>query len=300
MENIKIDSSSKLSEGEYFATVNDITIHYYVRGNGPVMLVPSPGWGPSVNYIMPLTACEQHCTVVYFDTRHSGKSTGPESADQYKLENFVADIEALRIYLGAPKIFIAGHSGGGHQVLAYAIEHSEHLLGVISIDAIAAADGVRAEEMMKRITKKKEEPFYLANPTYHDKATALMMSKDKAALTLKEVIGTMGAFYFYKPEMADEVFAGMEYNDDVFKYTQTTGFQGKNLLPDLHRITVPVLIIVGDDDFICDPITQGERMRENIASSKLEIIKNCGHMPWVEQPEAFNTVCEAWFKEQGL
>ncbi len=300
MENIKTDPSSPLLEGEHFAEVNGITIHYYVKGSGPVMLVPSPGWGPSVNYIMPLTVCEQHCTVVYFDTRHSGRSTGPDNADQYKVEHFVADMEALRIHLGAEKIFVAGHSGGGHQVLAYGIEHSDHLLGIISIDAIAAADGVRGEELMRRIVKKKEEPFYIANPGYHDKATALMMSKDKAAITLKEVIDTMGAFYFYKPEMAETVFTGMEYNDEVFKLTQTSGFQGKNLLPELNRITVPTLIIAGDDDFICDPITQGERMRDKIASSRLVVIENCGHMPWIEQPEAFNAACETWFQEQDF
>jgi proline iminopeptidase len=297
MKDIKTGPAAPLNSGEHFAEINGITIHYYVRGNGPVLLFPSPGWGPSVNYVIPLTSIEKHCTVVYFDTRHSGKSTGPEGAGHYKLENFVADIEALRIYLNQPKIFIAGHSGGGHQILAYGIEHNEHLLGIISIDAIAAADGARAEELMRRIERKKNEPFYLSNPGYHDKATALMMNTDKASTPLKDVISTMGAFYFYRPEMAAAAFANMDYNDDVFRYTQLSGFQGKNLLPDLHRITVPTLIIVGEDDFICDPITQGKRMHEQISLSHLEIIKESGHMPWIEQPDLFNSVIQNWFKE---
>jgi hypothetical protein len=139
-------NSSPLQQGVHFAGINGLTIHYYVSGRGPVMLIPSSGWGPSVNFVMPLPALERHCTTVYFDTRLSGQSTGPHDAQQYKLENFVADIEALRVYLGQDKIFVAGHSGGGHQVLAYGIAHSEHLLGLIAIDAIAAADGVRAED----------------------------------------------------------------------------------------------------------------------------------------------------------
>lgn len=296
MENFQSNTSTPLSSGEHFADVNGIKIHYYVRGNGPVLLFPSPGWGPSVNYVIPMNCLEKHCTVVYFDTRHSGKSTGPENSDGYKLDSFVSDIEALRIYFNQPKIFVAGHSGGGHQVLAYAVEYNERLFGIISIDAIAAADAVRAEEMMRRITKKKNEPFYIANPEYHDKATALMLNANKASLPLKEVISIMGAFYFYKPELASTVFENMEYNDDVFMYTQASGFQGKNLLPELHNISVPTLIIVGEDDFICDPISQGIRMNESIKSSRLEIIKESGHMPWIEQPELFNLVCEDWFK----
>lgn len=127
MENFQSDSSSPLTLSEHFANINGIVIHYYVRGDGPVLLFPSPGWGPSVNYVIPMNCLEKHCTVVYFDARHSGKSTGPENPESYKLENFVADIEALRIYLNQPKIFIAGHSGGGHQVLAYAIEYNDRL-----------------------------------------------------------------------------------------------------------------------------------------------------------------------------
>jgi len=295
MENLQSDSSSPLSFGEHFANINGIVIHYYVGGDGPVLLFPSPGWGPSVNYVIPMNCLEKHCTVVYFDARHSGKSTGPENPEGYKLENFVADIEALRIYLNQSKIFIAGHSGGGHQVLAYAIEYNDRLLGIISIDAIVAADSVRAEEMMRRITKKKNEPFYIANTGYHDRATELMLNSNKASLSLKEVISIMGAFYFYKPELAATVFENMEYNDEVFGYTQASGFQGKNLLPELYKITVPTLIIVGEDDFICDPLSQGLRMNERIKSSHLEIIIESGHMPWIEQPELFNSTCEAWF-----
>ncbi|WP_121809282.1 alpha/beta fold hydrolase [Mucilaginibacter kameinonensis] len=298
----KITIPNRLAEGEHFAEVNNIIIHYYVAGSGPVLLLPSPGWGPSVNYIMPLPLFEQYFTMVYFDTRHSGKSTGPEDSTQYALDNFIADIDALRIYLGQSKVYIAGHSGGGHQVLEYGIQHNENLSGIIAIDAIAATDELRAEEMMKRIMKKKTEPFYLENPEYYEKATAFMMGMgtDKTPRTLEEIIGTMGGFYFHDPSLAAKTFQNLDLNDTVFAYTNSNGFQGKNLLGDLHRITVPVLIIVGDDDFICDPVSQAARIRANIANSKLAVISNCGHMPWIEQPAEFYEQCETWFSEQQL
>ena len=234
---------------------------------------------------------------MYFDTRHSGQSTGPDDAQQYKLENFVADIEAFRVHLGQDKIFVAGHSAGGHQVLDYGIAHSEHLFGIVSIDAIAAPDDARSEEMMRRIGKKKTEPFYLAHPGYYDNAIALMTSPDRASLTIKQVIDATGGFYFYRPELAEAVFSKMETNDQVLKYTMQAGFQSKNLLPELPRISVPTLIIVGEDDFTCDPITQGQRMHEAMPTSKLVIIPESGHMPWIEQPAAFEAACEQWFEK---
>ncbi|MCR8557330.1 alpha/beta hydrolase [Mucilaginibacter sp. BJC16-A38] len=298
----KSEQLTKLSTGEHFAEVNNIVIHYHVAGAGPVLLLPSPGWGPSVDYIRPLTIFEQYFTMVYFDTRHSGQSTGPEDPEQYTLEHFVADIDALREYLDQPQIFVAGHSGGGHQVLEYGIRHSDHLSGIISIDAIAAADALRGAELMKRIAFKKDEPYYVNNPSVYEKASALMsiMGSDKAPKTLREIIDTMGCFYFHEPEKAKEIFSNLEFNDQVFGYVNAMGFQGKNLLPELHQIKAPVLIISGDDDFICDPMTQAVRIRAHIPSSKLVILDDCGHFPWIEQPRAFNEQCELWFNELGL
>lgn len=281
--------------GEHFTEINGNTLHYYVRGSGPVLLLPSPGWGPSVGYLMPQPALERHCTVVYFDSRHSGKSTGPDRPDQYTLENYVADIEALRVHLGAPKVFVAGHSAGGHQVLAYASEHPEKVLGVIAIDALAWADDVRAAEMFKMIEKRRTEPFYLAHPSYIDDAMALMSGAAGGAPTISDILAKTGAFYFHDPELATTALAGLEVDDDVLRYSQVSGFQTKNLLPGLGRITAPTLVVVGDDDFTCDPVSQAGRIHAALPSSALEIIAECGHFPWVEQPAAFDAVCEKWF-----
>ena len=55
--------------------------------------------------------------------------------------------------------------------------------------------------------------------------------------------------------------------------------------PTLTSITVPTLIIVGDQDAITPPDLARE-MHAKIAGSRLAIIKDAGHMPPVEQPHA--------------
>ncbi len=295
---MKKEIKQRLTLGEHFAEINNVRIHYYVAGCGPVMMIPSPGWGPSVNYIMPIPIFEKYFKVIYFDTRLSGKSTGPKDPQEYSLNKLVSDIEALRIYLGQEKIFLAGHSGGGHQVLEYAIQHNEKVAGLITIDAIAATDEMRSAELSSRIAKKKNENFYIQNPEYYERASAFMLGKplEDPPTTLAGIIDTMGAFYFFKPEMAEGIFKQMDLNDKVFEYTSANGFQGKNLLPQLSGITSPTLIIVGADDFICDPISQAARIHNRIKGSKLEIISESGHLPWVEQPAVFSSACEDWIK----
>jgi proline iminopeptidase len=287
-------SAPELTEGEHFTEINGFTMHFSVTGSGPILLVPAPGWGPSVDYLIPQPALERHCTVVYFDTRHSGKSSGPDRPDQYTLDHYVADIEALRAHLGAPKVFLAGHSAGGHQVLAYGIAHPDRVLGIIAIDALASADDVRAAEMGKMIAKRRNEPFYLAHPSYIDDAMAMMSGAAGGAPTIEDILAKTGALYFHDPELATEALAGLQVDDDVLKYSQVSGFQSKNLLPELGRITAPTLIVVGDDDFTCDPVSQGARMHAAMPTSTLRLIENSGHFPWIEQPAAFDAVCAAW------
>lgn len=281
-----------LAPGEHFAEINGFTMHYTVRGTGPLLLLPASGWGPAVSYLLPMPVLEQHCTVVYFDTRRSGGSTGPEDPAEYTLEHFVADIDALRMHLGADRVFLAGHSGGGHQALAYGIEHSDHLLGILAIDAIVAADAARSDRMMRRIEERWRQPDPLAAPDSVDDAMRLM--RDGAAgrrPTIEQVLDATVAFYFHDPEQAGDVFRAMEFDDAVLGYTETSGFQNRNLLPDLFRITVPTLLVYGGDhDF------QGARAHAVMPTARLEIIQEAGHLPWIEQPLAFDAAFAAWFE----
>jgi pimeloyl-ACP methyl ester carboxylesterase len=50
----------------------------------------------------------------------------------------------------------------------------------------------------------------------------------------------------------------------------------------LHRVTVPTLIIFGREDRVI-PSVYGREFAERIASSRLEVIDRCGHIPHVEQ-----------------
>lgn len=62
------------------------------------------------------------------------------------------------------------------------------------------------------------------------------------------------------------------YNPDLYKW--------------LHRISVPTLVVWGDDDKVIPP-AYGPAFAELIPRSKLEIIAKCGHLPHVERTGEF-------------
>jgi pimeloyl-ACP methyl ester carboxylesterase len=55
-----------------------------------------------------------------------------------------------------------------------------------------------------------------------------------------------------------------------------------NLRKWLHRIAKPTLIIWGDGDKVI-PAQSGPAYQELIPGSKLEVLKNCGHLPHIEK-----------------
>jgi proline iminopeptidase len=293
------NTEARLTKGEHFANVNHIKLHYYVgAGKGPVMLVASPGWGIYVNYLMPLGIFEKDFKVVYFDTRHTGKSTGPSDPMQYTDNHFVTDIDSLREYLGQSKIYLAGHSASGYMVLSYALKHGDKLKGLVTIDGIAAQDSLRQTEMARRVKQKQSEPFYKAHPELYQAAYEELYRKEPSNKSLAESIGALGPFYLHDPSRTAALLSGIQFNDSVNHYVDKSGFLSRNLLPDLHQINVPTLIIFGDDDFICDHISQATRIHKEIKSSELAIIHNSGHLPWKEQPAAFDKACSEWIRKQ--
>jgi 3-oxoadipate enol-lactonase len=65
--------------------------------------------------------------------------------------------------------------------------------------------------------------------------------------------------------------------------------------PMLETIQVPTLIVVGEHDKPT-PVAASQDMQARIKGSKLEVIKNAGHMSNLEQPQAFNRVLLEFLK----
>lgn len=180
-----------LSKGDHFANINGIRIHYFVRGKGPVCLLPSPGWGPSIGYLKStLQPLENYFTIVYYDTRMSEQSEGSADTTKYTSKDFMEDLDALRVYLHQKKIWLMGHSAGGFQVLYYSIHHNDKLNGIIVLDGIAGEDSLRMTELMKIVSKRKGLPYY-------QKGVDVITGKDTTNYSIIEATRIILPFYFH-------------------------------------------------------------------------------------------------------
>lgn len=218
--------------------------------------------------------------MVYLDTRGSGRSQRPE-LNEYTMCNFVADIEGIRSHLGVEKMWLMGHSEGGPMVLHYAIAHPDRVMGLILVDA-TVEDTSKDDERLKRMQLRKGEPWF-------DASIKQWGQMPKTQEEYDTYIKTISPFFFSSIENLEkhkEVFSQTSFS---FHASQGLGHSERSsgdLVPWLSEMDIPTLIIVGIDDFICT-LSATQFLHSEIPYSKLLVIENAGHFPWLEQPEQF-------------
>ncbi|WP_270728903.1 alpha/beta fold hydrolase [Shimia sp. Alg240-R146] len=64
----------------------------------------------------------------------------------------------------------------------------------------------------------------------------------------------------------------------------------------LRNYRSATLVMCGEDDTLC-PISRHELMANLLPNAKLEIIRNAGHLPTLEQPETTNAALKRWLEK---
>lgn len=106
---------------------------------------------------------------------------------------------------------------------------------------------------------------------------------------------------FYDPkvankELVDEVFETVNDRNKAIRIVLTAKSALKhNLADQLHKLTMPTLLVWGKQDTITPPFV-AEKFRELISNSKLVFIDKCGHAPMMEHPMDFNVLLSEFLK----
>jgi 3-oxoadipate enol-lactonase len=66
----------------------------------------------------------------------------------------------------------------------------------------------------------------------------------------------------------------------------------------LPTVTVPTLIIAAEQDRVVPP-ARARELHAAIPGSRLVMIENAGHLPCVEQPDAYNAAVRAFLMSVG-
>jgi proline iminopeptidase len=275
----------KIDQGEFLVEINGLKLWYKVSGTGPVCIIPTPGWGISIEYLLHLCQLEDTFTMVYLETRGTGRSQAPPSTTEYTWDHFTADLDALRQHLHQNQIWLMGHSQGGMLVMHYAISHPKKLAGLVILNSSPGYDNdfIQDSTMHARVLGQEQAWSKILD-------SLLFSSVDQSDAELEDLDRLpIDSLYWDNPENARqhaEVFAATTSSNHPYRGVAHSHLAVYDFASHLEEITAPTLIVTGISDSVC-PVTQAERLHRGILNSKLLVIEKTGHFPWLEATDAF-------------
>jgi len=265
--------------------VNDIDIFYELHGRGtPLVLIMGLRRNAEWWYRQ-IPALTPHCRVLAFDNRGAGRTDKPKM--EYSIRLFADDTAGLMDALGIGKAHVLGVSMGGYIAQELAINYPEKVKSLIL--GCTGPGGERAVHMsMERRNKftanrglepeeilKKDIDIYFSDEYIREH------SKE-----IKEFIG-ISLRYYQPPDAFERQFAACLKHDTLQR---------------LVRITMPTLIMSGDDDPLV-PVENSRILKEHIAHADFVLFPGKRHAFFIEEAERFNKTVVDFLRstaEQGV
>src|SRR4029078_1134297 len=202
----------------------------------------------------------------------------PEQVSAYSQARAADDILAVLDHIGEPKAHIVGLSMGGFATLHFGLRHPERALSLC-----IGGCGYGAEPD-KRATFRAEADL-IANA---------IRAEGMPAFAERYAYGPTRVQYENKDPRGHAEFKAMLAEHSAIGSANTQqGVQKERpslyaLVEEMKRITVPTLIIAGDEDWPC--LLPGVLMKQSFPAAALAVIPNCGHAINIEEPDEYNRI----------
>ena len=167
--------------------------------------------------------------------------------------------------------------------------------------------GIIAMEILRQAPERVER-LALLNTSYgsepEDKQVIRREQIDKVKALGHAGLLEMVEEYYFPRYVAKNNLSNADIKQTVMQMAERTGLNAFNnqwqaLLhrvdstETLQQITVPTLILCGDEDVLCKPKTHQE-MAALISNVHLEIIPDCGHLSTLEESDTVNRALQQW------
>ena len=261
------------------ATTDDgVRLYYEETGSGrPVIFVHEyagdyRSWEPQMRHF------GQRYRAITYNARGYPPSDVPEDVAKYSQARAADDIRSVLDHLKIDKAHVVGLSMGGFATLHYGFRHPTRALSLC-----VAGCGYGAE-------KGQTERFRAEAETI----AAFIVEQGMEVFASKYAYGpTRVQFENKDPRGFDEFSRMLAEHSALGARNTQLGVQRErpslyDLVDQMKALTLPTLILTGDEDWPCLP--PGLLMKQTIPSAALSVMPNCGHAINIEDPDEFNRI----------
>jgi pimeloyl-ACP methyl ester carboxylesterase len=248
-------------------TVNGVSLHYEVTGEGPPLLLIAGLGSSSVAWTAAAPRLATQFTVITVDNRGTGQSEAPPGP--YAIDDLADDTAALVEFLGLGPVAAVGWSLGGSVLQSTLIRHGSVLSRAVLLNAFPSYTRVQDAWLDTGLALRRAgvDPVAIAVTGMPWGFTPRLLSDHAAVMAQAELS---------RLDPHPTTLAGFE--------AQAAGLRVYDSRPDLPRVQTPTLVLAGAED-VLTPVSQSVEMAELIPTATLQVLPRGGHGMVLEYPD---------------
>lgn len=261
--------------------INGISLFYEETGTGFPLVWAHEFAGDHRSWSKQVEFFVSRYRVITYNARGYPPSGVPQNKDNYSLENSVEDLKALFDHLDISQAHIGGLSMGGSTVLNFALKYPERVRSII---VAGTGTGSIDPDLFRQEIQR-----YANSILAHGMSAMKDYSQND----------TRSHLLIKNPDEWRIFFDHFMEHSPIGSSLTFLGVQGKRapifqLEHKLKNLSVPTLIMVGDDDQPC--MQPSLFMKNCIDNSGLVIFPKSGHAINLEEPQLFNLTVERFLQ----
>ena len=269
----------------YVETDDSVKLYYQDTGSGaPVIFVHEfagdlRSWEPQVGCLARRYRC------VTYNARGYPPSDVPDDPAHYSQARARDDIAAVLDHLGIERAHVVGLSMGGFATLHFGLAYPQRARSLVVAGCGYGAEAARRDQFR----------------TETDAVAARFENEGSEAVATSYAVGPTRVQFQNKDPLGWQRFADLLAGHSARGAALTMrGVQKERpslwqLEAAMRRLTVPTLIMTGDEDDPC--LAPGIFMKQTIPTAGLVVLPKSGHTINLEEPEAFNRALADFFAQ---
>lgn len=249
-------------------------IRYLEAGSGPTVILLHGLGGSAQNWMFTVNGLSPQFRVVVPDQIGFGNSDKP--LINYRVRTYVDFLNEFYKQLKIERATLVGNSMGGWIAAAFTIAFPEKVDRLVLASATGLAPPANFDF----------KSLYALNPSTREGMKQLV-----AKVFFNKSFSTDAVIDQF---LAQRMSAGDGYT--INSLIESVGRREDFLDGQLDKIKTPTLIIWGREDGLV-LLSEGERLKKDIANSKLIIFDRCAHFPQVEKAGEFNAAVLEFLKQ---
>ncbi|MDX3907417.1 MAG: alpha/beta hydrolase [Pigmentiphaga sp.] len=261
-----------------FVTLEGLQTRYLMAGSGPLLVLVHPIGYPADVFRRNIDALAGRFTVVAPDLPGQGYSQGPAGWTQPPQVSAARHVLALATHLGFDVLSIAGSSLGGLVAAMAALQAPSRVQDLVLIGTGSVFNDPAGQPAVL------ETVYANGSRVYRDPDTETLRARiANTCFRPPEADDILAAHLtaYALPGAADHYQAMMEALSASMADPDATAY------PHLERIRARTLIIIGRDDSRTSYASH-HAGASRMADARLLVFDECGHLPFLEHPAAFN------------